>query len=53
MITIFLVFYAFMAGMTAEYAHTRAKEMGFTQRVWLASFAAAILWPLIVLGDGE
>lgn len=53
MITIFLVFYAFMAGMTAEYANARAKALVFSERVWLASSVAAILWPLIVFGDVE
>lgn len=53
MITLFLVFYAFMAGMTAEYAHTRAKAMGFSHRIWLASLAAAIIWPLVIWGDDK
>lgn len=51
MITLFLVFYAFMAGMTAEYAHTRAKELGMNGNTWLASLMAAILWPWFIIGS--
>lgn len=51
MITVFLIFYAFMAGMTAEHVHTKGKNMGFRERLFLASLIAALLWPWYVFGD--
>lgn len=50
MITLFLVFYAFMAGMTAEYAHTRIKALGIKGNAFLASVMAAVLWPWFIIG---
>lgn len=48
MITLFLIFYAFMAGMTAEYSHTRLKSLGAKDGIALVSLGAGIAWPYFI-----
>ncbi|HCO3755897.1 TPA: hypothetical protein N8F51_002435 [Escherichia coli] len=48
MITLFIVFYAFMAGMMAEWSHTRQKQLGFTDGIALAALGAALIWPYML-----
>lgn len=48
MITLLLIAYAFMAGMTTEYTHTRQKELGYkTNLKWISLFAG-IAWPYTI-----
>ncbi|RKR65560.1 hypothetical protein C7387_2305 [Yokenella regensburgei] len=51
MITVFLIFYAFMGGMTAEYVHTKGKSMVLSDKLILASLIAAFIWPWYVWGS--
>lgn len=48
MITAFAIFYAFMAGMMAEWSHTRQKELGFKNHLTLAALGAALFWPYML-----
>lgn len=48
MITLFLIAYAFMAGMTTEYSHTRQKELGYKTHLSCISIIAGIAWPYTI-----
>lgn len=48
MITLFLIVYAFMAGMTTEYSHTRQKELGYKTHINWISIIAGIAWPYTI-----
>ena len=48
MITLFIAFYAFMAGMMAEYTHTTLKEPGDDDGIVSTSIIAAVLWPIVL-----
>lgn len=48
MITVFAIFYAFMAGMTAEYFHTKLKSIGAKDGVALLSLGAGLAWPYCI-----
>lgn len=50
MITLMLVLYAFMAGMTAEYTHTKGKSMGMKKGLTIASLFSGIFWPWFMWG---
>ena len=45
MITSLLIIYAFMAGITAEYTHTRLKKMSASGCQVLTAIILGILWP--------
>ncbi|MGK9174129.1 hypothetical protein KXR87_12990 [Yokenella regensburgei] len=48
MITALLIFYAFMAGMTAEWSHTRLKSLGSKNGIALVSLGAGLAWPYFI-----
>lgn len=48
MITLLLIAYAFMAGMTTEYSHTRQKELGYKTHINWISIIAGIAWPYTI-----
>lgn len=48
MITLFIAFYAFMAGMMAEYTHTRMTNLGLDGDIITTSIVSAILWPIAI-----
>lgn len=45
MITVLMIIYAFMAGMTAEYVHTRLKTMSSSRHLVLTSIILGVIWP--------
>lgn len=49
MITALIVIYSFMAGMTAEYTHTRLKKMSASGWLVLTSIISGVLWPYVIL----
>lgn len=48
MFTLLLIAYAFMAGVTAEYTHTRQETLGFKSHVNWVSLLAGIAWPYTI-----
>lgn len=46
MITIAVALYAFVAGMTAEWSHTRQKTMGHKGYLAITSLIAGLMWPV-------
>lgn len=48
MITAALIIYAFMAGMTAEYIHTKLTEKGRGSYVYLVSLYLGAIWPVTI-----
>ncbi len=45
MITALIIIYSFMAGMTAEYTHTRLKKISASGCLVLTAIILGILWP--------
>lgn len=45
MITVFLVFYAFVAGLMAEYSHTRLSN-NCQPDVIISSLVNGVIWPV-------
>ncbi|EKP1132011.1 hypothetical protein P2117_003794 [Klebsiella michiganensis] len=45
MITALIIIYSFMAGMTAEYTHTRLKKISASGGLVLTAIILGILWP--------
>ena len=48
MITASLIIYAFMAGMTAEYIHTKLTEKGRGSYAYLVSLFLGAIWPATI-----
>ncbi len=48
MITSLLIIYAFMAGMTAEYTHTRLEKISSPRNFYLTAFLCGICWPYVI-----
>lgn len=47
MITLFIAFYAFVAGVVAEYAHTKLTNEG-KDNVTVTSLVAGAIWPVAI-----
>nr|DAV72816.1 MAG TPA: hypothetical protein [Caudoviricetes sp.] len=48
MITVLIAFYAFMAGMMAEYSHTRMEQLNYRKHLVVMAFFVGALWPLFI-----
>lgn len=48
MIILLVMAYSFMAGMVAEWSHTRQEELGFKNHILLTSFFAGVIWPVMI-----
>ncbi len=48
MLTAFLVFYSFMAGMMAEWSHTRQMELGINTHLIKVALTAGLFWPVML-----
>ena len=44
----FYVFYAFMAGMMAEWAHTRMEQLNYRKNLVTIALFVGALWPLFI-----
>lgn len=47
-IAVFIAFYAFMAGMMAEYTHTRMTKLGLDGDIITTCILASVLWPIAI-----
>jgi uncharacterized membrane protein YhiD involved in acid resistance len=48
MLTLLMIAYAFMAGMMAEWSHTRQKELGFKTHLVITALGAGLIWPYML-----